>query len=86
MMYPVNFLKSVGALIWIITFDVLPSEEINKIYMEFTETKPYSVGLEILQSLDQNFALSAGSALLFFIIMICFIVIFGLIYLANKLC
>ena len=50
MMYPVNFLKSVGALIWILTFDVLPSEDINKEYMEFTETKPYSFGLETLQS------------------------------------
>ena len=86
MMYPVNYLKSVGALVWIITFDLLPSEDINKAYMEFTETEPYSAGLEILKNEGKNFALSAGTSLLIFLIMIGFIVIFGLIYLANKLC
>ena len=84
--YPVNFLKAAGALIWIIAFDVFPSEDINQKYLEFTETLPYSDGLAILLHDGRNFALSIGSCLFVFYIMIGFIVIFVLLFLASKLC
>ena len=61
--YPVNFLKTAGALIWIVAFDVFPSEDINQKYLEFTETLPYSEGLAILLHDGRNFALSIGSCL-----------------------
>ena len=86
MMYPVNFLKTAGALIWIVAFDVFPSEDINKEFLQFTETLPFSEGLEILLHEGKNFALSAGSCLLSFYIMIGLIVIYGLTVLASKLC
>lgn len=85
-MYPVNFLKTAGALIWVVAFDVFPSEDINNEYLQFTETPPFSKGLEILLHDVRNFALSAGSCLFLFYIMIGLIGIYGLILLASKLC
>ena len=84
--YPVNFLKTAGALVWIVAFDVFPSEDINKSYLEFTETSPFSDGLEILLQDCRNFTLSVGSCLILFYIMIGLVVIYALICLAIKLC
>ena len=84
--YPVNYLKSAGALIWVVKFDVFPSEDINKSYLEFTETSPFSDGLEILLQDCRNFTLSVGSCLILFYIMIGLVVIYALICLAIKLC
>ena len=84
--YPVNFLRTAGALIWIVAFDVFPSEDINKEFLEFTGTKSFSEGLAILLHDGINFALSVGSCLIFFYILIGLIIIYVLIYLANKIC
>ena len=84
--YPVNYLKTGGAVIWVVAFDVFPSEEINKKYLEFTESFPFSDGLALLLHDCRNFTLSVGSCLIIFYIMIAFVVIYALIFLANKLC
>ena len=84
--YPVNFLKTAGALVWVVAFDVFPSEDINKEFLEFTKTLPFSGGLELLLHDCINFALSIGSCLILFYIMIGFVVIYVLIFFANKLC
>ena len=84
--YPINFLKFTGTLIWVVKFDVYPSEDINNEFFQFTDTKPFSAGLEFLLHEGKNFALSAGSGLLILYTMIAFIGIYGLMSLAKYFC
>ena len=58
-------------------------EKYNEI-LTFTETVPYSLGLERLQYESKNFVINAGSCLIIFYLMILDVLIYGILTAIQK--
>ena len=58
-------------------------DEYNKL-LKFTETGPYSLGLERLDYETKNFVLNAGSCLIIFFAMLLRVLVFGILSAIPK--
>lgn len=81
-----NYAKLSNLYVEVAQVEVFPSEWLNELLFEFTETEAYSLGLEKLKMETKNFALNAGSAIFVLIFMMVFVVIWGIFALTINFC
>ena len=84
--YPANYENIINPFVEVAQFEVFPNqlmEKYNEI-LKFTETIPYSLGLERLKYESKNFVNNAGSCLIILYLMILGVLIYGILTAIQK--
>ena len=64
LLFPVNVILTSNYFILAASFEILPSEEMNRSMMDFTEEGPRNLRLEKLTYDSESFALNTGTSMI----------------------